>query len=327
MPRPDDQRVQRILPALALAALLLPASAAALLTPGRTVVNVAPVTALSVTHRSVVWAVGRSKSDCGHVRLWDTASRGLWTLGRGTLRGCEEGPSGGFGISQVATAGRRPFWVTHIGGNITEYQLWTATPTRRAPRRLAFASAETDGPPAVVLGPGTQEGVPYAVGPTVTYVSAAGARLFRTTLGSPVRSLAAGTTFGGGRVVAALVDGRVVVLSRAGALLDTETFEPGEVRSLALASTGPVVQVARDVHLTHPDGRAGVVTLPAGALMLDYRQRGIYYRVGRQLRLRLVGTGADTLLLDIALRPWQPMLFSVDWGAGWATGRSVNWRT
>lgn len=319
--------MRRVLPALALAALLLPTSAAALLTPGRTVANVAPVTALSVTHRSVVWAVGRSNGDCGHVRLWDTASRGLWTFGRGSLRGCDEGPSGGFGIAQVSTASRRVFWVTHIGGNITDYQLWTATPTRPTARRVAFASAETGGPSPIVLGPGTQEGVAYAVGPTVTYVSATGTRLFRTTLGSPVRLLAAGTSFGTGRVVAGLADGRVVLLSRQGGVLDTETFDPGAVRSVALAYTGPVVQVAREVHLTQPDGRAGVVTLPAGALMLDYRQRGVYYRQGRQLRLRLVGTGADTLLLELLLHASQPMLFSVDWGAGWATGRSVNWRT
>jgi hypothetical protein len=311
---------------LAVLAVLFPAEAGALLTPGRTVPNAAQVTALSVTHRSVVWAVGASRRDCGHVRLWDTASRGLWTFGERTIRGCEEGPSGGFGIAQVATTGRRAFWVTHIGGNITDYQLWTATPSRSSPRRLAFASAETDGPPPIVLGPGTQEGVAYAVGSTVTYVSDSGARLFRAELDAPVRLLAAGITFGTGRVVAALADGRVVLLSAKGVALDTETFEPGTVRAIALAFTGPVTQVERDVELTQPDGRPGAVTLPAGALMLDYRQRAIYYRQGTQVRLRLIGTGGDSLLRVIPLRPWQPMLFSVDWGTGWAQGATVNWR-
>jgi hypothetical protein len=318
--------VRRLLPMLAVLAVLFPAGAGALLTPGRTVPNTAQVTALSVTHRSVVWAVGASRRDCGHVRLWDTASRGLWTFGERTIRGCEEGPSGGFGIAQVATTGRRAFWVTHIGGNITDYQLWTATPSRSSPRRLAFASAETDGPPPIVLGPGTQEGVAYAVGSTVTYVSDSGARLFRAELDAPVRLLAAGITFGTGRVVAALADGRVVLLSTKGVALDTETFEPGTVRAIALAFTGPVTQVERDVELTQPDGRPGAVTLPAGALMLDYRQRAIYYRQGTQVRLRLIGTGGDSLLRVIPLRPWQPMLFSVDWGTGWAQGATVNWR-
>ena len=319
--------VRRFVPVLVLLVLACPAAASALLVPGRTIPNAADVTALSVTHRSVVWAVGRSSRDCGDVRLWDTASRGLWRFGERTIRGCEEGPSGGFGIAQVATTGRRAFWVTHIGGNITDYQLWTATPTRPSPRRLAFASAETDGPPPIVLGPGTQEGVAYAAGSTVTYVAADGVRLFRTTLDSPVRLLAAGTTFGTGRVVAALADGRVVLLSAKGVALDTETFEPGTVRAIALAHTGPVTQVERDVELTQPDGRPGAVTLPAGALMLDYRQRAIYYRQGTQVRQRLIGTGADTLLRVISLRPWQPMLFSVDWGTGWAERATVNWRS
>jgi hypothetical protein len=318
--------MRRLVLALALVALVFPVAAGALLVPGRSIPNVADVTALSVTHRSMVWAVGRSSRDCGHVRLWDTASRGLWRFGERTIRGCEEGPSGGFGIAQVATTGLRTFWVTHIGGNITDYQLWTATPTRRTPRRLVFASAETGEPAPVVLGPGTEEGVAYAVGDTVTYVSAAGARLFRTTVGSPVRLVTAGTTFGLGRVLVSLADGRMVLLSSAGAVVATETFEPDAVRAIALAYTGPVVQVGTDVRFRQPDGRAGAVTLPGGALMLDYRQRGIFYRQGTQVRVRGVGTGADTLLLVVPLRPSQPMLFSHDLGTGWAVRATVDWR-
>ena len=58
-----------------LVALALAATAAAALTPGRSVVNAAPVTALSVTGRSVVYAVGQTSANCGSVRLWDTATR------------------------------------------------------------------------------------------------------------------------------------------------------------------------------------------------------------------------------------------------------------
>jgi hypothetical protein len=318
--------MRRLLPALTLAALLVPASATGLLTPGRTVTNAAPVTALSVTHRTVVWAVGQSRLDCGHVRLWDTATFGLWTFGNRTIRGCEEGPSGGFGIGQVATSGRRVFWVTHIGGNTTDYQLWTATPTRRSPRRLAFESAETGDPSPIVLGPGTKEGVPYAVGSTVTYVSDSGARLFRTKLDSPVRLLAAGPSFGTARVIAALADGEVVVLSRTGARVRTDAYEPGAVRAVELAYGGSVVQVGTTVNVG--SSTAGTkITLPPGALMLDYRQRAIYYRVGTEARARALGSGSDTLLQRIVIKPWQPMLFSVDWGAGWAKGGTVNWRT
>jgi hypothetical protein len=318
--------MKRLLPVLAFVALACPAAASALLVPGRSIANAADVTALSVTHRSVVWAVGRSSRDCGHVRLWDTASRGLWRFGERTIRGCEEGPSGGFGIAQVATTGRRVFWVTHIGGNITDYQLWTATPTRQSPLRLAFASAETGGPPTIVLGPGTQEGVAYAVGRTVTYVSDSGARLFRAELDAPVRLLAAGPSFGTGRVIAALENGDVVVLSGNGALLRTDSYEPGTVRAVQLAYGGPVVQAGDTVSVG--SSTTGMkVTLPAGAVMLDYRQRAIYYRSGMLVRSRAVGNGSDVLLQRIPVKPWQPMPFSVDWGTGWAQRATVNWRS
>jgi len=318
--------MRRLLGALALVALLVPASAAALLTPGRTVSSPAPVTALSVTHQSVIWAVGRSKRDCGRVRLWETWSKGLWTFGDKTIVGCEEGPSGGFGIAQVANTGRRAFWVTNIGGNITDYQLWTATPTRPSPKRLAFASAETGAAPAIVLGVGTPEGVPYAVGSTVTYLGPDGSRLFRVDLDSPVRLLAAGPSFGAGRVIAALENGDVTVLSKTGARLRTDTYEPDAVRAVQLAYGGPVVQVGDDVTIGSPTTGTNV-TLPHGALMLDYRERAIVYRKGTQARLRAIGSGADALLQQFALKPWQPMLISLDWGFGWAKGATVYWRT
>ena len=95
------------------------------------------MTALSVTGHQVVYAVGRTEASCGSVALWNSATRVRWIFGAGTIVGCEEGPSGGFGIPSVAVSGTRAFWVTGIGGNITDWQLWTATPTHPAARRLA----------------------------------------------------------------------------------------------------------------------------------------------------------------------------------------------
>lgn len=256
------------------------------------------------------------------MRLWDTGTRALWTFGDRTIVGCDANPSGGFGIASVATTGRRAFWVTNIGGNITDYQLWTATPTRKAARRLAFASSDTDGPAAIVLGNGARDGLPYAVGGTVTLVADSGARLFRTDLGSPVRLLAAGTGPGQGRVEAALADGRVVTLSRTGQVLATDRQEPGAVAAIALALPGPVVQVGRSVTVG-----ASTVTLPPGGLMLDYRQGTVVYRKGTQVRARVVATGADTLLQVVVLKPWQPLHFSTDsFGSAWARGTKVSWR-
>ena len=317
--------MRRLLWLFLLVALALPATTAAVLTPGRTITNEGVVTALSVTHRSVVWAVGESEHGCGHVRLWDTATKGVWTFGSGTLRGCEEGPSGGAGFSRVATSGRRVFWVTYIGGNFTDYRLWTATPTRKSPRLLASVEEDSDDPSPLVLGVGSQDGVPYAVGSTVTYVSDAGARLFRTTLDAPVRLLAAGPSFGAARVIAALDDGRVVVLSRTGAVVRTYSHAPRAVRAVELAYGGPVIQVGSSVSL---GWLAGTRTdLPAGATMLDYRQRTIYYRLRTEIRARAIGNGSDVLVRRIPVEPWRPMLFSMDVGFAWATGTTLNWRS
>lgn len=309
------------------AMLVASGPATAVLTPERTVVNAAPVTALSVTGRAVAFGVGRTKTSCGTVRLWDTATRGLWTFGSRTILGCEEGFSGGFGIAQVAASGRRVFWVTNVGGNITDYQLWTATPTRPISRRIAHASSETDGPPAIVLGRGTRDGVPYAVERVLTFVSPSGTRLFRTAVGSPVRLLTSGAAVGSGRVLAALADGQVVLFSKTGVALRTDDYGVGEVRAIALGPVGPLVQVGQTVNVG-PFAGGTKVTLPAGALMLDYRRGWIVYRKGTQARARQIATGDDVLLTAIALAPYQPLLLSTDTsGSAWARRAAVSWRS
>jgi hypothetical protein len=301
-------------------------SATAAPAPTRAVAEAGPVTALSVTSGSVAYALAASRRDCGRVRLWDTATRALRTFGERTLRGCEERPSGGSGISQVATSGRRVFWVTHIGGNLTDRQLWTATTTRRAPRRLAFASGDTDGPSPIVLGPGTRDGVPYAVRDTVTYVADDGARRFRTRLEAPVRFLTAGAGAGKARVLAALADGRVVLLAGDGGVLRTDTYEPSSVRAIALGLEGPLVQVGRTVHVGPLAGGTTVV-LPPGGLLLDDRQGWLVYRQGAEVRARRIATGEDVRLLTLPVKPWQSLHFSTDArGTAWARGATVSWR-
>jgi hypothetical protein len=308
-----------------LLALVLSAPAAALLTPARTQKNSAAVTAISVTGRSVAYAVARTRASCGSLRLWNTATRRVWTFGSRTIVGCEQGPSGGFGIPSVSVSGQRVFWLAGIGGNITDWQLWTATPTRPSARRLVFASSETDGPPVVVLGRGTRDGVPYAVGRTVTFVAETGARLFRTTLAAPVRLLTSGAGPGGARVLASLADGHVVLLSRTGAVLRTDDYGTQGVRAIALGPDGPVVQVGTTVTVG-AFGGGHSVTLPARAVMLDSRQGRIVYRKGDQVRGRGVVTGEDSLLQVIRIPSWQAMPFAIDaGGSAWAHGRRVSW--
>ena len=311
-----------------LGSLVLSAGALGVLTPGRTVTNAAPVTALSVTGRSVVWAVGATGASCGSVRLWDTGTRGLWTFGERTIVGCTEGPSGGFGISSVSTSGRRAFWLTHIGGNTTDWQLVDRDSDAQvaAPARVRLVGHGRAGRDRPRSGDARRRArTPWAA--PSRYVSDSGARLFRTTLDSPVRLLTAGTGPGTARVLASLADGRVVLLSGTGSVLRTDDYEAGTVRAIALALAGPLVQVGTTVSVGPTPGGTKV-TLPPGALMLDQRQRAIVYRKGAQVRSRHIATGADTLLQVIPIRPWQPMLFSTDsWGSAWAKGRAVSWRS
>jgi len=116
-----------------------------------------------------------------------------------------------------------------------------------------------------------------------------------------------------------------VTLSRTGSVLRTDEYGTG-VRAIALGLVGPLVQVGNAVTIGRPTGTK--ITFPAGALMLDYRQRAIVYRQGTQVRKRHIATGADTLLQVIAIKPYEPMFFSTDsWGAAWAKGAAVSWRS
>ena len=317
--------VKRSLALIGLLALTLTAAAPAVLAPGRTVTEPTPVTSLGVTGRSVVYAIGENadRTRCAAVKLWDTGTRGLWTFGESTTRICREGLSTGSGVSAVATSGRRVYWVTFGGGNIREYTLWTATPNRKDPRRLADASSDVDSTERpLVLGVGSREGVPYAVQDTITYVAEDGRRLFRASVGSPVSLLAAGAGPGAQRVVAALADGRVVVLTAAGATVRTLQYDPDEVDAVLLALPGPVVQAGTQVRVG-----TQTLTLPAGAQLLDFRQGRLVYAQGSQVRSRRVADGADMLLQVAPPAPPRPPLFATDaYGSAWAKGTAVSWR-
>ncbi len=318
--------MSRIARALALGSLAVALPAAAALVPDRTLPTPGAVTALGVTHRSVVFAVAESKQSCAYVELWSTSTQRRWRFARyPTL--CREAPSTGTGIAAVATSGARVFWLSFAGGNIREWDLSTATPTRRSPRHVVSVSADADdGEVPILLGPGTRDGVPYAVGGTVTYVSDNGARLFRTTLDSPVRLIAGGSGPGGGRVVAALEDGRVVVLSRLGEVVSDEAHAGVQPVAIALSASGPVVQIGREVTVGSL-ANAVRTTLPPGARLLDVRQEELVYAVGPKVRVRVVATGDDTLLQTIAIGPRERPLFATDTGgSAWARGASVSWR-
>jgi hypothetical protein len=316
-------RVHRVLAFGALFLLVAAVSSAGgALKPGRSVTRPGPIVALSVTGSSVVYAVGETRPACAYVELWDTATHGLWRFGRPTRLPCKEGLSTGSGVWSVATTTGRAVWITYAGGNIRDWQLWTATPSRKTPRQLRFVSRDVDAPAPIVVGPGTAEGVPYAVDRDMVFLAPSGAAFFKARVDSPVRLVAGGHGPGGSRVAAALADGSVVLVAPGKAVVPARTYPPGTVKAVALATVGPIVQVGRTVHAGAID-----VQLPAGALMLDYRDGRVVYAKGGEVRQRRVRDGADALLVRVPLRRGETPLFSVDRGSGWASGRTVNWRT
>jgi len=315
--------MRHVLVALVVVSTLVTGAAAAL-APPRTVVESTRITHLALTGRSVVYAVDENASHttCAHLKLWNTASRDLWRFGDSTTRVCREGPSTGSGIAAVATSGRRVFWVTFAGGNVRDFTLWTATPGRRSPRRLADGSGDADSrEAAIVLGVGSRDGVPYAADDTVTFVADSGARRFRRQLASPVRLVVAGRGPGAARVAAALDDGRVVTLGVDGRVLSASP-PAAAVTALALGSAGPAVQRGNTVSVGDT-----TVVLPAGALMLDALRDRIVYARGAEVRSRSIASGgADTLLRRIPVQAGLPPGFAIEQsGSAWADGSTVRW--
>jgi hypothetical protein len=195
------------------------AGAAGVTKPGRTRVESAPIVAVAVTGPSVTYAVGdnTTKSDCAHVYFWHTSggATGKWRYGKPTNEPCVENPSTGSGISAVAMSATRSVWIQYAGGNLRDWQLFTATRTKTKPHQLAFVEQDVSLPSPIVVGQGTAAAVPYAVKNVVTYLGDNGAPVFKWTAPSPVLLVAAGSGPGGAQVAAFLDSGSVVLLRAA----------------------------------------------------------------------------------------------------------------
>lgn len=312
--------------ALSLALTLLgsAATARAVNPPGRNQTRPAPITDLALTHASIAFAVAATARDCDHVELWHPDSHGTWRFGR--PHPCGDVTSTGSGIWDVAVGSSRVLWLEYAGGNIREWILKTATITKKAPRQLRFVARDVDAAPPIVLGPGARDGIPYAVDRRVVFLADTGAAIFRWTAPERVVALAAGPEIGtaaGARVAALLEDGELVLLSRGGTVLRTLTHAPGTVRSIQLAGVGPVVQVGREVRIVGPSEKS--VLLPSGALMLDYAEGRVLYRVGRTVYTLRVSTGAHAQLLARFPTTRTPVALDPH-GLAWATGRAVHWK-
>ena len=310
--------MRRYLVVLSLGVLALAAAAAgASNTPGRTQTRPASITDLALTHASIAFAVAATRTDCDHVELWNTDSRGTWRFGR--PRPCGDVTSTGSGIWDLSVASSRVVWLAYTGGNIREWSLLTATPTKRTPRLLRFVARGVDEAPPIVLGDGARDGVPYAVGREVVFLGDNGAAIFRWTAPENVVALTAGPAPGdqGARVAVATEAGTIFVLTKAGVVLRQHSYPRGSVRAIKLAGIGLVAQVGDELF-------DGTIRLPPRARMLDYAQGRVLYRIDRAVYTHRVATGVRAQLLG---SPTITALVALDvHGLAWAVGRSVHWK-
>ena len=298
-------------------------AAPALQKPGRTLVRPARITQIGLTHATVVFSVAGTKADCDHVEMWNTDTKGTWRFGKASPIPCNEGASTGQGIWSVAATSRRALWLSYIGGNLRDWQLYTATPTKKTPRRLRFVERDVDAAPPIVIGPGSEAYVPYAVDAQVTLLRDNGSAAFTWTAPANVRALTTGAGPGGARVAALLETGEIVTLSDTGAVLATLPYAPGAVRAIALAPSGVLAQLQGAVEITKGPSKK-TVTLPAGASLLDYAEGRILYRLGVGIHALRVSDAQDTLLLQGTKK--TPVLAAYDTrGLAWAAGTRVDW--
>jgi hypothetical protein len=323
---PPDVKSRRLRFALALgcaAALAAAAGAAAVQTPGRTIVRGGPVGPIALNHASLAFVVGRSKADCDHVELWNTDTKGTWRFGRPGP--CTNLGSTGAAVTAVAVSQNRVVWIRYNGGNLRDWQLMTATTTRKTPRQLRFVEQDVDLPSPFAVGDATHGmGIPYAAGRDVVLLGANGAATFVHTAPSRVLAVTGGRGPEGAVVAALLETGEIELLRNDGSVARTVAFPAGDVRAIALAPAGLVVQLPGGIEI-RKGNRTTSVTMPAGAVMTDYAEGRILYSARNgDVRARKVAGGQDTLLLKGGSGA-RALTATLDThGLAWARGTSLS---
>jgi hypothetical protein len=250
-----------------------------------------PVSSVAVAGVDLSYA-DEYKRGCHEVRLWNVATRG----DRRLASHCFVSTSTGSGVAGVIASEGRALWLTYTGGNIREWSLWTKGGQARA-KRLAFLPADVDGPPPVILGSVWEGSLPYATGRTIIVLAPNGSRRFSFTAADRVVYLSAHSR----GYAAVLANGSVLTISPAGTLIRERTFAPGAVQAAVLAAPGLIVETAAGLEI-HGVGPVRRFPLPAGARFLGYSEGIAAYGTGRELRLRRLNGGRDTLFRRLAPR-------------------------
>ncbi len=270
-------------------ALAVPSAACA----DRGVTSPGKVLALARSGYSVAFLSAPGPGHCGpRVLLWDLVSRGVSTLGRHPDLLCEEGPSTGSGVTDLAVAHRRVLWLAYAGGNQRDWLLYTATLTRPVERRLELRTVDVDAPAPIVVGVASEYVLPYSIGSTVKVLADDGRLLYRWRAPGRVTN----TTAYNREVAVFVAGGRCYVLSPRGTVEATYTFPAGAVHEFALAQVGLVVQLPGGRIEIRKGARVTRASIPARGRMLDFSQHVLLYRLGDQIRARRIPTRTDVLL-------------------------------
>jgi hypothetical protein len=292
---------------LALALALVPTALAA---SARERQVAGPISAAAIAGTVVSYA-DRYRPGCHEIRLWDVADKS----DRRLASHCFASTSTGSGVAAVAAVGRRALWLTYTGGNIREWSLWTKGLGARA-KRIAFLTADVDGPPPVVLGRASESSLLYAIGRTITVLDPNGSRKFRLTAPDRVVALSAHSR----GYAAVLANGHVITISPQGRMLVDFPFEPGYVEEAVLAAPGLVMMTANGIAV-RKGGGVQEILLPADARFFGFSAGIVAYGIGRQLRLVRLDGGRDTLFRTLPPR-FQAQLGRR--GIVYASGRTLG---
>ena len=121
------------------------------------------VTALSADGNDVAYAAARTKLDCDRVFIWQRLTGRTFQLGKRQRCAPRVAP-----IDSVAVSGGRALWLTSTSGKVVNWQLWTATTTKRTPRLVQFVMRQPTDPRPILIGSAGGGLLPYALDTTVT---------------------------------------------------------------------------------------------------------------------------------------------------------------
>ena len=278
----------RLLLPLALVLALVPAAAAA---TAREQPVAGPISSVSIAGTEIAYS-DEYRTRCHEIRLWEVGSRSDKRL----ASHCFVSTSTGSGVAGVIATGGRALWLTYIGGNTREWSLWTKGRNAKA-RRIAFLTADVDGPPPVILGSVWEGSLPYATGSKIVVLAPNGSRRFTLTAPDRVVSLSAHSR----GYAAVLANGDVLTISLTGKLLREREFEPGAVQEALLAAPGLILKTRNGLEI-HNGYSIRRIPLPRGSRFLGYSEGIAAYGTGRELRLKRLANGHDTLFRTLAPR-------------------------